>query len=300
MNKCTISYRQQQAEVNAYFQARSLYWKEVYASDSLYADIYRARQAAALAWVDELALAAGSRVLDIGCGAGFLSVALAQRGLQVQAIDSVQAMVGLAQRHAEEAGVGERLCVEVGDVYALAFEDDTFDLVLALGVIPWLAQPELAIQEMARVSKPGGHVLLTGGNQAALNLLLDPRLNPALAPLRRGVKGILKWAGLLHQSPKPLMATLHDRHFIDKILERVELIKTRSITVGFGPFTFLRRKLLSESLGIALHRRLQRLAERNVPPFRSTGMSYLVLASKPAVTRPAYVRRAPRTRSLTP
>src|SRR6266567_5002159 len=105
MNKSTVSYRQQQAEVNAYFQAQSSYWNEVYASESLYAEIYRARQTAALAWVDELALAAGSRVLEIGCGAGFLSVALAQRGLRVQAIDSTEAMVDLACRHAGEAGM---------------------------------------------------------------------------------------------------------------------------------------------------------------------------------------------------
>jgi hypothetical protein len=51
------------------------------------------------------------------------------------------------------------------------------------------------------------------------------------------------------------------------------------MTLGFGPFTFLQRKVLSEPLGIALHRRLQRLAEQNVPLFRSTGSHYLVLSS---------------------
>jgi SAM-dependent methyltransferase len=263
--------------VNAHFQAQSSYWKEIYARNTVYTEIYRARQAKALAWIDDLALAQGSRVLEVGCGAGFLSVALAQRGLCVHAIDSAEAMVELTRLHAEELGITELLTVDVGDVYALAFENDSFDLVIALGVLSWLALPELAIREMTRVIVPGGRVLLTNGNQARLNNLLDPWLNPALAPLRRGIKDILERVGLLHPAPKP---AARDRRFIDEALASARLIKTRGMTLGFGPFTILQRKVLPERLGIALHRQLQHLADRNVPFFRSTGMTYLVLARK--------------------
>ena len=246
MQRSAISYRQQQEEVNAYFQAQSSYWKDIYARNNLYAEIYRARQAAALAWIDDLALAPGSRVLEIGCGAGFLSVALTQRGLRVHAIDSAEAMVDLARRHAEESGMIGLLSVDVGDVYALAFEDDSFDLVIAIGLLSWLARPELAIRGMARVSRSGGYVLLTDGNQAALHLLLDPWMCPVLASFRKGVKHLLERIGLLHPSPKPMMVALHNRRFIDKALTSAELIKTRSMTLGFGPFTFSRRKVLRE------------------------------------------------------
>jgi ubiquinone/menaquinone biosynthesis C-methylase UbiE len=268
--------------VNVYFQAQSSYWKEIYARSSVYGEIYRTRQSVVLAWIDGLALAPGSRVLEVGCGAGFLSVALAQRGLQVQAVDSAEAMVELARQHAQEAEVSELLSVDVGDANMLAFAEDSFDLVVAIGVTSWLAQPELAIREMARVAKPGGYVILTDGNQSALHFLLDPSMNPLLKPFRRGVKSMLERIGLLHPAPKPLMAAVHPCRFIDEALRDAELMKTRGVTVGFGPFTFLSRKILPESLGIVLHRRLQRLADRTVPIFRSTGMSYLVLARKPA------------------
>jgi ubiquinone/menaquinone biosynthesis C-methylase UbiE len=286
VNKSIISHHQQQAEVNAHFQAQSSYWSEVYAGNNLYAEIYRARRDAVLAWVDELALAAGSRVLEIGCGAGFLSVALAQRGLHVQAIDSTEAMVELARQQAEEAEVSEHLSVEVGDVYALAFEDDAFDLVLAIGVIPWLARPELAVQEMARVSRPGGRVLLTADNQMRLSNLLDPLLNPVVVPLRRRVGSVLVRVGLHHRSPQGTAAIYHTPRFINNTLVSAGLLKIKGMTLGFGPLTFSRRKVLSESLGIALHHRLQRLADRNMPLFRSTGAHYLVLSSKPAVSQP--------------
>jgi ubiquinone/menaquinone biosynthesis C-methylase UbiE len=297
MDESGLSFRQQQEKVNAHFQAESSYWREIYARNTMYAELYRARLATTLAWIDDLALAPGSRVLEVGCGAGFLSVALAQRELRVHAIDSAETMVELTRQQAAESGVTDLLSVGAGDVYALAFKDDSFDLVVALGVIPWLERPELAIGEMARVSMPSGHVLLTDGNQVALNLLLDPWKSPALASLRRRVKGMLAWVGLLHQPPKPLMATFHDRRFIDEALASAELVKIKGMTLGFGTFTFLHRKVLPERLAIALHHRLQSLANRNVPLLRSTGLTYLVLATKAALPpserstsaeRPAY------------
>src|SRR5713226_1582312 len=102
-----------QQQVNAYFQSMSSYWKDIYTSGSVQGQVYRERQAAALNWIESLALTPGARVLEIGCGAGFLSVALAQCGLRVQAIDSTEAMVELARRHAVESGTAELLSVDL-------------------------------------------------------------------------------------------------------------------------------------------------------------------------------------------
>ena len=249
----------------------------------MFAEIIQDRHATVLAWVESLALPPGSQVLEVGCGAGFMALALAQRGFRVHAIDSVESMIEQAQRHAAEAGLGERLSLAVGDVYNLAFEQESFDLVIAIGVIPWLEQPELAMQEMARVTRPGGHVILTTTNRMGLNCLLDPWLNPALAPLKRRVKHTLEWLGLRRRSTDEREVTFnnfHDRHFIDEALTRVELIKTKGITHGFEFSICYRHKVLPEPLATAVHRRLQRLADRNVPGFRSLGMAYFVLARK--------------------
>ena len=286
MSESIIPHRRQQEQVNTYFQSQSSFWKDIYTSDGVYAEIHRGRHTAVLAWIDRLALAPGSQVLEIGCGAGFMSVALAQRGFRVQAIDATENMVELARRHAGESGNTDLLSVDVGDVYALAFEDESFDFVLAIGVVPWLGRVELATQEMARVTRPGGYIILTADNRARLNLLLDPWLNPVLAPLRRHIKAVLEGIGLRRRSPEPeqTMAplhNLHDRRFIDETLASIDLVKIRGMTLGFGPFSLRGRKVLPELLGITLHYGLQWLADRNVPGFRSTGTQYLVLAKKP-------------------
>ena len=294
MSESIVRRLAQQEQVNAYFQSHSSYWKDIYNSSGVQSEIYRDRHTAVLAWIDSLALAPGSQVFEIGCGAGFMAIALAEREFHVHAIDSTEAMVELARRHAAECGIAAPLLsMDVGDIYALDFEDGFFDLVLAIGVIPWLERPELAIQEMARVIKPGGHVILTADNSARLIYLLDPWKNPTLKPLRRRVKKALEQIGLLHRSSdeiNPTLLTLHDRRFIDDTLARAKLIKTRGMTIGFGPFSFHRRKVLPEPLSTALHRRLQRLADWNVPVLRSTGTQYLVLARKspPAPRSPMY------------
>ena len=127
---------QSQKKVNEYFQHRSSFWNDIYTSKGVFAETIRDRQAAVVAWIDSLALAPGARVLEIGCGAGFLTLLLARRGFQVSAIDTVEEMVEQTRCHVRECGLTGLISVDIGDVFALPFEDATFDLVTALGVIP--------------------------------------------------------------------------------------------------------------------------------------------------------------------
>lgn len=272
---------EQQEEVNLYFQREAAYWKEIYSRGDVYAGIHQQRHERVLEWVEQLGLETGSQVLEIGCGAGFLSLALAERKFNVHAIDSVDAMVEQTRQHAREAGMAEQISVEVGDISSLAFQDGSFDLVLAIGVIPWIERPDTAIQEMARVLKPGGRVILTADNRARLNIWLDPLKNPLLSPLKRLVKTLLDRSGLRHHSVDDVGSHFHSSRFIDKTLASSELVKVKSATLGFGPFTLFNHSILSDASGLRLHRRLQRLAERGTPIFRSTGAQYIALAQKP-------------------
>lgn len=278
MNKLPDPPAGQQDQVNAYFQSQVSFWRDIYTTDDVASRIYQHRHEIALDWIDGLALPPGSRVLEVGCGAGFMSIELARRGSRVDAIDSTEGMLEQARRHAEAAGV--TLSLSIADVTALSFDDDAFDLVVALGVIPWLEQPELALQEMARVTKLGGHVIFSADNRMRLNALVDPLLNPLVVPVKRGIKFVLDRTGLRRLSSKDVGATLHSRRFINKAVSRAGLSRSKSKTLGFGPFTLFRRPILPQSPGFRLHTHLQSLADRNVFILRSTGAHYLVLAEK--------------------
>jgi 2-polyprenyl-3-methyl-5-hydroxy-6-metoxy-1,4-benzoquinol methylase len=265
----------QQENANADFQTK--YWKNIYTKGSLDSEIYRARQATVLDWINDLTLEPGSCMLEVGCGAGFLSVALAQRGFRVKAIDSTEAMVELASQHAADAGIADLLSVDIGNVHSLAFKDDSFDLVVAIGVIPWLENPELAMREIARVTRPGGYAILTTTNRAGISNFLDPWKNPILRPLKVRTRKALKSVGLHRGS---LDVTSHVRRYIDKTLASNKLEKVRAKTLGFGPFSLFTRTIVPDAIGKRLNIRLQRLADRNIPGFRSTGKHYIVLTRK--------------------
>src|SRR5262249_12943227 len=154
--------------------------------------------------------------------------------------------VELARRHATDAGVTSRLFVELGDVHALAFEDNSFDLVVALGVIPWVERPGLAMQEIARVTRPGGYVILTTDNWAGLIGFLDIVHNPMLKPLKQGINKVLRAVGLHYRVP---VVTSQSCRKTDKTLASMKLDKVRSKTLGFGPFTLFNRAIISKAIG---------------------------------------------------
>jgi ubiquinone/menaquinone biosynthesis C-methylase UbiE len=111
------------------------------------------------ALVQEAALTGIERVLDMGCGAGHTALALAPKASSVVAVDVTAEMVAVATRLAAERGI-TNLEVRQADVSSLPFGDAEFDLVTSRLSAHHYADPQKALQEAARVLKPGGKFLL--------------------------------------------------------------------------------------------------------------------------------------------
>jgi ubiquinone/menaquinone biosynthesis C-methylase UbiE len=262
-----------QEHVNTHFDEAASYWDEIYRDRDLQSVIYQQRQAAVLEYVADTGLHANARVLEIGCGAGHLTVQLARRFETVSAVDSSAGMVELAARQAREAGFGERVTVAEADVHALPFEPRAFDLVVAVGVIPWLHSPHSAVAEMGRVLRSGGQLILTADNGARLSSFTDPRGMLALTPLRRVYHA-------LRNRPGRAVSYLYFPRRIDGFVDRAGLRVVTRKTVGFGPLSLLGRPLLSDPRGVRVNERLQRLADAGTPGLRRTGWHYLLRAVK--------------------
>jgi D-aspartate ligase len=266
-----------QVDVNEHFDDASRSWDEMYERSDVYAVIHQERRRRALAWVDTLGLNPGTRVLEVGCGAGWTSMTLAERGYDVDATDTVAQMLERTREKAQRAGVSERVRTQVADVHALEFEDETFDLGLALGVIPWLHSPPTALRELARVLRPGGHLIVNADNHLRLTYMMDPQRTPLLAPIRRPARRLAGRTDGRNNGPANVA---HLKQDFDRLLDSVGLDRVASTTIGFGPFTFFNREVIGKQRSVALHRRLQQLADRGVSGVRSTGSQYLVLARK--------------------
>lgn len=103
-----------------------------------------------------------SAVLEVGFGPG---VALRQlAGLaaegRVVGVDHSETMVGQARRRNAEAVREGRVELHCGRVAALPYEDDTFDRVLAVHVIYFMADPVADLGEICRVMRPGGRIVI--------------------------------------------------------------------------------------------------------------------------------------------
>jgi ubiquinone/menaquinone biosynthesis C-methylase UbiE len=263
-----------QDDVNTYFDAEASYWDEVYLERSLQGLIYRQRQTVVLDEVDAVGLKPGARVLEIGCGAGHLTAQLVERGLHVEAIDSSPAMVEITTRRVRALGFQGNARVGAADVHALPFESSHFDLVIAVGVIPWLHSPGHAIQGMARVLRPTGQLILTADNRARLSSFTDPREMLALSV---GLKRLYHSVRKLHTQA---ISRLDFPRQVDRLLVGAGLYPVRRRTVGFGPFSFLGRAVFDDALGVRIDRRLQELADRGAPGLKWTGWHYVVRAAK--------------------
>jgi ubiquinone/menaquinone biosynthesis C-methylase UbiE len=265
----------QQNTVDRYFQSQALFWRDIYLKSDVYSVIHQQRRDLALAWVDGLELPAGTPVLEVGCGAGATAVALAGRGLAVQAVDSAPAMLELTRQLAARSGVEDRLGVALGDVQHLDFAASQFSLVVALGVLPWIDSPGAALLEISRVLRPGGYIIANVDNRWRLNRLLDPMLW-----LRAFAGRLLQRSGLLNRTTPPAV-NKHTISRFNSMLRAAGFERMRGIALGFGPFSILGWRFLPYPVGVRFHWILQRLAERNAPVLRATGAQYLVLARKP-------------------
>lgn len=270
-----------QESVTAYFESRAAYWDDIYHQRDLHSVIYQKRFDAVMQMVDQFSLPLGSHILDLGCGAGVYSVALAKRGFVVEAVDVSPAMLERTRRHAAEAQVGDRVRATMGNVFHLPFHDEAFSLVLAIGTLAWLDPLQKAVEELARVIKPGGYLLLTVENSRRLDHLLDPLKSPAFSLARQMVKSVFRvsyWQS--HPGPVAVWAYRHSVQDWDELLAGTELRRVQTKTLGFGPFTFFDHQFLPDWFGVKVHRLLQYLASLGFPGLRSTGRILTVLAKK--------------------
>jgi SAM-dependent methyltransferase len=265
-----------QEHLNLYFQKMASYWVEVYENKGLQDVIYQERLQLLLGFVDRIDLSPNPCALDIGCGAGHAAVDIAKRGYLVDAIDPVQTMVESTRNLAKQAGLDDRVKTNLADVHALSFPSDTFGLVLAIGVLPWLPSIEQPVREMWRVLRPGGHLIVTIDNRWALRWLLEPQTSPLLTSAKRILR---RW--IPRRRIKPVVQpSLTSIWALDALLNATGFEKLDAITIGFGPFTFFEHLILPDRVGLRMHQVLQRLAQRQTPLLFLLGSQYIVFARK--------------------
>lgn len=194
-------------------------------------------------WIAERVALRGSRALDVGCGGGLLSEALARAGARVTGIDMGNAVLDVARLHLLESGLQvdyRQLSVE-----ALAGQDPAAsDLVCCLEMLEHVPDPASVIRACAQLLKPGGKLFLSTLNRTPQSFAAA--IVGAEYVLRLLPKGTHHYAQFI--KPSELAAVLRDAGLV---LEAVS-------GMAWNPVT--RKAWLTESVAV----------------------NYLMCASKPA------------------
>jgi SAM-dependent methyltransferase len=125
-----------------------------------FTQIAAAMRASGEALIDSLGVTPGLNILDLGCGDGTTAIPAARRGGAVLGVDIAANLVAAGNRRARDLGL--RNCrFEEGDASALTnLEANTFDLVVSIFGAMFAPRPEDVAAEMARVTKPGGRIVM--------------------------------------------------------------------------------------------------------------------------------------------
>lgn len=126
------------------------------------------------------------RALEVGCGPAYLSIELAKRTkLQIVALDVDDHALTIAKQNVTAAGLTGRVIPTKGDVMALAFPADHFDLIVSRCSVPCWPNKVTAFREMNRVLKPGGVGFVGVGSGRYLPEAERRRIVAALNRLRK-------------------------------------------------------------------------------------------------------------------
>jgi SAM-dependent methyltransferase len=110
---------------------------------------------------DALGIADGTRLLDVGCGAGLALTLAARRGATVAGLDAAEGLVTIARSRLPEADL------RVGELEELPFPDNSFTAVTSFNAVQYAADPCHALAELGRVSRPGAPIaIVTWGDPA--------------------------------------------------------------------------------------------------------------------------------------
>ena len=124
-----------------------------------------------LEWIDGLAQVRGKKIVDIGCGGGILSEAMAKKGSEVLGIDLALKPLQVATLHAQQEGVA--VSYQVMSAEALSeTHSSKFDVVTCMEMLEHVPNPSLVVQACGRLVKPGGWVFFSTLNRNPLSWLV--------------------------------------------------------------------------------------------------------------------------------
>ncbi|MCC8941723.1 methyltransferase domain-containing protein [Bradyrhizobium sp. Arg68] len=153
-------------------------WAPIY--DLVFGGVFSKGRQAAIQATNKI----GGRVLEVGVGTG-ISLPLYSQNVRIFGTDISAAMLEKAKKRVTEYGLKNVEGLAVMDAEKLEFPDNSFDVVMAQYVLSAVPNPEAALDEFARVVRPGGELIILTrvSADAGVRRFIERRLQPVVRPL---------------------------------------------------------------------------------------------------------------------
>jgi SAM-dependent methyltransferase len=149
------------------------------------------------------------------------------------------------------------------DAVQLPLAAGSVDVVVALGLLPWVNDPAAVLAECSRVLVPGGSLIVSADNRWRLVEFLDPKLSPFANPLRRAVGPLVR--AMRGRQSAEFAVHRHSPDELRRLLVAAGLHPGSIETVGYGPVMLMRKPILEGAAGLKLARGLSFAAGRFKP-----------------------------------
>ena len=246
-----------------HFNTHVTFWHDIYTQANTFTGYsYRKQHEFTLTFIAEN-FPGNSSILDVGCGTGVTLLALAQRGYQTSGVDFASKMIQKAQDLAQEQGLSCDFSVALAD--QLPFPDESFEVVIALGLLPNLRDDSACLAEMRRVLRPHGTFLLSMPNvlgidrwvglPRSLPLILGHEFRLKSRPLGNTMRRILglRLKEKVVRYGRSVIPARYRHH-----LEHQGFVGVQYHSLTFGPFVPFGLSLVSDHRSIKLSEALCR------------------------------------------
>jgi ubiquinone/menaquinone biosynthesis C-methylase UbiE len=201
-----------------------------------------------------------SRVLDVGCGTGHFLKELSDRGFTCSGCDPSDEMLGHARR------LNPSISFKNASIEQLPYESNSFDIVIAIEVMRYIPDMDLALSEVYRVLKPGGRCLLTHA----------PKFSTSLYPLLNKLTSVIQLSKF-----SKVRQYFHSVKGLRRLYKKADFIDVQINARFLGPFIYVDR--LYRPLVSRMLRAWEPIDDRisDLPMLRNLSNLFVVAARKP-------------------
>ena len=204
-----------------------------------------------LIFIDKLNLKEGSKVLELGYGAGQTASEMGKRGLEIHGIDLSENLCEIAKKRCYRDNPNGKFYLNIGNIESkFEYENETFDLVVVSGVLHYLYDHNYCVKEINRVLKKDGHLIIGQRTASFLNITTFRSL------LRYFIYVIFREKYELFPSFKSILCDSKLGYFFDKYRD-TKFFNSKFMIKGHDDWKYKLKK------NLYTNRRLKSLCKRN-------------------------------------